>query len=459
LTPEKTTEENAPTGVRGVTRWHVVVSSPGGTKTAFDVIEGSPMRVGSNPSNDIVLSDATASRVHAELLAEGAGLRVVDLGSTNGCWYKGVRLADAVVPSGTVSMGESQLLISSEAPAVEPLAVVARFGSLVGKSLNMRALFHKLSLIAGSNSTVLIQAESGSGKELVARSLHEAGERKTKPYVVFDCASAAPTLIESALFGHEKGAFTGAISRKLGCFEEAEGGTLFLDEIGELPLELQPRLLRAIDSREIRRVGGDKPIPIDVRLMAATHRDLSREVNQGQFREDLYYRLAVVRLRIPPLRDRLDDLPVLVEHLMVQALDGDRTKATALVSAMTPAQWERLRKHPWRGNVRELRNAVERSLAMSTSLNPTSDFQQLIAPAASPPVARPPPGPALAVSLDHPFLEQKQQLLERFEAEYLDGMLTRHLGNLSRAAANAGIDRMYFKRLLKKYGLPRDAPG
>ena len=435
---------------RGVPQWHVVVSSPGGVKNTFHIVEGTPVRVGSNPGNDIVLHDPSASRVHAELSARAAGLRVLDLGSTNGCWYKGIRVVDAQVPSGTVTMGESQLVISSEAPALQALAEVARFGSLVGQSATLRALFKTLSAIAATNSTVLIQAESGSGKELVARSLHEAGERKTKPYVVFDCASAAPTLIESALFGHEKGAFTGAVSRKLGCFEEASGGTLFLDEIGELPVELQPRLLRAIESREIRRVGGDKPIPIDVRLMAATHRDLAREVNEGQFREDLYYRLAVVRLRIPPLRERLDDLQVLVGHLMVQALGGDRAKADALVAAMTEAQWERLRKHPWRGNVRELRNAVERSLAMSSSVSPNSDFQRVAVQSAA--------DAPTSMSLDRPFLEQKQELLERFEADYLQGMLARHEGNLSRAAADAGIDRMYFKRLLKKYELPRGTP-
>jgi DNA-binding NtrC family response regulator len=304
-----------------------------------------------------------------------------------------------------------------------------------------------LSQVSRSASTVLLGAESGSGKELVARALHEASDRASKPYVVFDCAAATPTLIESALFGHEKGAFTGATARKIGVFEEANGGTLFLDEIGELPLELQPRLLRALEAKQVRRLGGDKPVSVDVRLIAATHRDLAREVNEGQFREDLYYRLAVVRLRIPPLRERLDDLPVLVEHLMLQALDGDAPRVEKLLAAMSTAQWERLRAHPWRGNVRELRNAVERSLAMADALSPLSDLKRV-----DPGTRDPDP-----VRLNQPFLEQKHALLEAFEARYLQAMVDQHQGNLSRAAAQAGIDRMYFKRLLKKYALPRGA--
>ncbi len=431
---------------RGVPQWHVTVTDPASsTQRVFHVVSGLPLRVGANPGNDIVLRDTTASRVHAELSAEPTGVRVRDLGSTNGSWRQGVRLYDAIVPAGLITMGESQLLIASEAPAKQALTEAARFGPLVGQSAPMRALFKTMSQVSRSNSTVLVRAESGSGKELVARALHEASERASKPYVVFDCAAAAPTLIESALFGHEKGAFTGATTRKIGVFEEAAGGTLFLDEIGELPLELQPRLLRALEAREIRRVGGDKSVPIDVRLIAATHRDLAREVNDGQFREDLYYRLAVVRLRIPPLRERLDDLRVLVEHLMLQAVGGDERRVETLLAAMDETQWERLRAHPWRGNVRELRNAVERSLAMADSLSPSSDLEP----------AKLTGGDPEAVQLDQPFLEQKQQLLEAFEARYLQAMVDKHEGNLSRAAANAGIDRMYFKRLLKKYGLPR----
>ncbi len=439
---------------RGIAQWTLTVTGAGQKPRVFHLLAGTPLRVGTNAANDIVLSDATASRMHAELSAEEAGVRVRDLGSTNGTWWQGSRLVEAIVSSGVIQLGESSIAVASAANAQQPLAETNHFGPLVGQSAAMRALFKTLSHLASSNSTVLIQAESGSGKELVARALHQAGPRADKPYVVFDCAAVAPTLIESALFGHEKGAFTGASSRKIGCFEEAHGGTLFLDEVGELPLELQPRLLRALESREIRRVGGDKAIPIDVRLMAATHRDLARDVNRGQFREDLYYRLAVVRLRIPPLRERLEDLRLLVEHLMLQATGGDEARVTELLNGIDEDHWQQLRSHPWRGNVRELRNAVERSLALSHQLTPNSDLR----PTAhkTPPALGDTAGPGAdeAFTLDQPFLEQKQQLLERFESRYLQAMVERHEGNLSRAAANAGIDRMYFKRLLKKYGLP-----
>ncbi len=423
---------------RSVPQWRVSVDG----SRVFQVSGDMPLRVGSNPSNDLVLNDPTVSRMHAELSAEPSGVAVRDLGSTNGTWWKGLRITDAVIPSGVILFGGSKLTVSSDAEAVEALSEVTEFGPLVGQSAPMRALFKTLSRVSPTSSTVLIQAESGSGKELVARAMHEASPRKSSPYVVFDCAAAAPSLIESALFGHERGAFTGALRRKLGCFEEAEGGTLFLDEIGELPIELQPRLLRALETKQIRRVGAEKPIAIDVRLVAATHRDLARQVNQGQFREDLYYRLAVVRLRIPPLREWLDDLRMLVEHLMSQALNGNRDKAEVLVSAISDAQWSTLRKHPWRGNVRELRNAVERSLAMSDALSPSSDFEPLTESLSD---------PAALVSFDQPFLDQKRRLVERFESQYLRAMVERHGGNLKRAAADAGIDRMYFKRLLRKY--------
>jgi DNA-binding NtrC family response regulator len=306
----------------------------------------------------------------------------------------------------------------------------------------MRALFQTLGTVAGTSSTVLLQAESGCGKELVARALHDAGPRKAGPWVVLDCAGVAPSLIESELFGHEKGAFTGAVSRRAGCFEEAKGGTLFIDEIGELPLDQQPRLLRALESREIRRVGGTQALPVDVRVIAATHRDLAREVNRGSFREDLYFRLAVVRLRIPPLRERIEDLPLLVEHLIRQALGPDEARVRAMLAGMGEEQWSRLRGYHWRGNVRELRNAIERSLALAQpAVHPPSGADHLQAEGAA----------VSAVSLDRPFQEQRQALLEKFEAEYLRGMLDRHQGNFSRAAASAGLDRMYFKRLLQKY--------
>jgi two-component system, NtrC family, response regulator GlrR len=406
-------------------------------------VRAEPVRCGSNPGNDVVLDHPTVSRVHAELTAVEQGVRVRDLGSTNGTKVNGVTVVEAVAAPGmVVAFGAVELEVAESGGKVEQaLSGSDRFGPLVGKSAPMRALFRTLGQVAATSSTVLLQAESGCGKELVARALHDAGPRKEGPWVVFDCAGVAPSLIESALFGHEKGAFTGAVSRRAGVFEEAQGGTLFIDEIGELPLDQQPRLLRALESREIRRVGGTQAIPVDVRVIAATHRDLAREVNRGLFREDLYFRLAVVRLRIPPLRERPEDLPLLVEHLVRQALGPDEARAKAMLAGMGEAQWARLRGYHWRGNVRELRNAVERSLAMAQ-------------PVVEPPSSAGHPEPLSApggVSLERPFQEQRQALLERFEREYLRGMLDKHQGNFSRAAAAAGLDRMYFKRLLQKY--------
>jgi DNA-binding NtrC family response regulator len=429
---------------RQVEAWRLEVGG-----VAREVRVGEVLRCGSNPGNDLVLTQDTVSRIHAELSATPKGVRVRDLGSTNGSSINDVPVVDAIArPGMTISLGQARLTVGAAAsPALEPLSPHDHFGPVVGRSEPMRALFKTLTSVAQTSTTVLLQAESGCGKELIANALHEASPRKGGPYVVFDCAGIAPSLVESALFGHEKGAFTGAVARRAGCFEEASGGTLFIDEVGELPLELQPRLLRALESRQVRRVGGSEPINVDVRVIAATHRDLPRMVNSGQFREDLYYRLAVVRLRLPPLRERLEDIPLLVERLLVRALDGDVARAEAVMAAMPPEQWERLRRYRWPGNVRELRNAIERSLALSAtpSVEPPS-LGELARPRAS---ADGEPN----VSLERPFIEQRDALVERFEATYLKGMLDKHEGNLSRAAANAGMDRMYFKRRLARHGL------
>ncbi len=420
---------------RGVTQWRVTVTHEAHAQRVFHVALGRTLRIGSNPSNEIALDDPWVSRGHAALTAHAEGLQVRDLGSTNGCWWNGAKLRDGLVSSGVLRIADFQLTVApSKTQAHQDLSAHANFGGLVGQSESMRALFKELSTVATSPSTILIQGESGTGKELVARAIHEASPRAKEPYVVFDCAALAPSLIETALFGHEKGAFTGATSRKIGLFEEANGGTLFLDELGELPLELQPKLLRALESREIRRIGGSAAVPLDVRFIAATHRDLTLEVNRGQFREDLYYRLAVIRVRIPPLRVRRDDLRLLVEHLMLQATGGDEGKVIAVLDAMTQSQWQFLKDHPWHGNVRELRNVVERALAMSS---------ELAAPAEKPEAER--------YTLEVPYLSQKQSLLERFESQYLTGVVELENGNIARAAERAGLDRSYFKRLLKKY--------
>jgi len=431
-----TRRQNRLTPSRSVYAWRLK-----GTGISVDV--SAPTRCGASSGNDLVLTDPTVSRVHAELRAEPEGVRVRDLGSTNGTRINGVGVVDALASPGMkVSFGDVTLTVESTQQRVEALATTTSFGGLVGQSAPMRALFRQMEQLAASPATVLLQAESGSGKELVARAIHQHSPRTSGPWVVLDCAGVAPNLLESALFGHEKGAFTGATARKPGCFEEARGGTLFIDEIAELPLDQQPRLLRALESREIRRVGGTQALPIDVRVIAATHVDLARAVNQGSFREDLYFRLAVVRLWIPPLRERLEDLPLLVRHLL-EDITGDPTAADTMLDGMSDEQWQRLRAYPWRGNVRELRNAVERSIVFSQS--------GVSAPAPEGELPSPQATGSAAPSLDRPFHEQRETVVSTFEAAYLRGMLDRHAGNFTRAAAAAGLDRMHFKRLLQKY--------
>ena len=415
----------------------LVVRDPGGGVRRVE-LRDSTLRVGTHPESDLLLSDSTASRAHAELRATSHGVLVRDLGSTNGTTINGVRITEALLEPGmTATLGGTSISIEAARAEILP-APEARFGELVGASPPMRALFRELARVAPTNATLLVEAESGCGKELLARSVHDRSPRKEAPFIVFDCASVAPNLIESALFGHERGSFTGAVDKKIGVFEAANGGTLFLDEIGELPLELQPRLLRALETRVIRRVGGFEPIPVDIRIVAATNRDLLRETNTGTFREDLYFRLAVVRLRIPPLRERIDDLPILVDHLVRQQTGDDERRARVALAVVQMEPWMTAKHHPWRGNVRELRNAVERALALSGDPHPDAQLEH----------AAPIPVP---VSLDRPFVEQRERLVDQFEATYVKGMLEKHEGNFTRASAAAGIDRMYFKRLLRKH--------
>jgi transcriptional regulator with PAS, ATPase and Fis domain len=264
---------------------------------------------------------------------------------------------------------------------------------------------------------------------------------------VFDCAAIAPSLIESALFGHERGAFTGATEKRVGLIEEAAGGTLFIDEIGELPLSLQPRLLRFLERREVQRVGSNQVRTFDVRVIAATHRNLLAAINERTFREDLYFRLAVMRLRIPPLRERVGDLPRLVESLLTQRL-GSAERAKEKLNTVSRATWDTLKSLPWRGNVRELRNVLDHSLALSPDGALTFEFDSEALP-----TPNPTSGPAPAVDLSQPFITQRDAMLEGFERVYLGGILEKAEGNFSRAAALAGLDRMHLKRLRRRHGL------
>ncbi|MCI0572134.1 MAG: sigma 54-interacting transcriptional regulator [Myxococcaceae bacterium] len=402
------------------------------------------LTVGSAPGNDLVLSDPTVSRFHAELVREPEGYRVRDLGSTNGTRVDHIRVTDAYVADGsTLTFGQTAVRFSLVADRdVLPLHPEPRFGKLVGESAVMRALFAQLARLASTDATVLVEGESGTGKERVAEALHQHSPRAGGPFVVVDCGSIPADLVESELFGHEKGAFTGATHERRGAFEAAHGGTLFLDEIGELPLAVQPRLLRALERRQVKRVGADGHRTVDVRFVAATHRDLREAVNRGQFREDLYFRLAVGVVRVPPLRAHAEDLPLLLRHLWEETFH-----ALGLPARPYRAPGAETLRHlatlPWRGNVRELRNFVERSVALSGALDTS-----LAAAAGDVPAPGSP-----SVRMDLPYKEAKEEWLSHFEGAYLRQRLQAAGGNVSQMAREAGVDRAHVIKLLRKHAV------
>ena len=411
------------------------------------VIESGTTMIGTHPDNDLVLTDTTVSRYHLELQVRREGLAVRDLDSTNGTRWGGARVqAITLTEPGRLRLGKhTELAVEAEdVPAALGAYAGDRFGDVIGAAPPMRALFALLARVAPSDATVLLEGETGTGKEAIAEAIHRHGGRSSGPFVVVDCASIPRELIASELFGHARGSYTGAISDKRGLIEAADKGTVFLDEIGELPLDLQPQLLRALEKREIRRVGETRPIAVDIRVLAATHRDLRAMVKAGQFREDLYYRLAVVRCEVPPLRSRLGDLPALARHF-AEAFGKSGWD-------VSPALLDELARHTWPGNVRELRNVVERALSLGTLAVDAEPTAATTAPASATAAAGLVAGQPQAI-LDLPFKEAKAALVEGFERDYLVHLLARHKGNISREAMEAGIDRNYIHRLVKKYGL------
>jgi DNA-binding NtrC family response regulator len=400
--------------------------------------------IGSHESADLVLHDRTVSRFHCELSVEDGRVAVRDLESRNGTVIDGVSVMQAWLRSGsTLTLGHSRLRFElGDEPIEVALAESDRFGSLVGRSVAMRAVFARLEKAAASDATVLLEGETGTGKEAAAESIHEAGARKGKPFVVVDCGAIPPQLLESELFGHEKGSFTGATASREGAFEAAGGGTLFLDEIGELSPDLQPKLLRVLERREIKRIGNPRWQPVDVRVIAATNRNLRSEVNAGRFRSDLYYRLAVVVIRLPPLRERREDIQILVEHLLGASGAASLPEADLLRSDAVRAE---LAAHPWPGNVRELRNYVERCLALREPL--PVDQQGASEPS-------PPPRPGIpAGTAPNDLKAARESWTREFERRFLEDLLARHGNNVSAAARAAGVDRKYFYRLLWRNGL------
>jgi DNA-binding NtrC family response regulator len=328
---------------------------------------GDRVVIGTHESADLVLHDDTVSRFHCEICLVDGKPTVRDLGSRNGTLLDGVSiLAAHPRPGSSLALGRTEIRFELHRDPVRlPLSDRDRFGRMVGAGVAMRRAFALLERAAGSDATVLLEGETGTGKEVAAESIHLESARSKGPFVVVDCAAIPEALLESELFGHEKGSFTGAGAAREGAFEAASGGTIFLDEIGELGLDLQPRLLRALERRQVKRVGGNKYVGVDVRVVAATNRNLRREVNERRFRPDLYYRLAVVEVRLPSLRERREDLPRLVENI----LEGLGATAPAVrASLQQPELIAELGRHEWPGNVRELRNYLERCLALREQL-------------------------------------------------------------------------------------------
>jgi transcriptional regulator with GAF, ATPase, and Fis domain len=400
--------------------------------------------------NDLVLSDKAISGAHFELNAADDGYRLRDLDSTNGVYCGDLRIREVYLKPGMqFRVGHTELRFQPMQEIVE-IALSKRdsFEQVVGSSLRMREIFATLEKVAPSELTVLVTGETGTGKEMIARGIHQSSPRKHKPFVVLDCGAIPKDLIESTLFGHEKGSFTGAVGQHHGCFEQAQGGTIFLDEIGELDINLQPKLLRVLENRELKRVGGDRLIKIDVRVVAATNRDLRQMVNAGTFREDLYFRLSVIHVELPPLRDRKDDIPSLAETFLKEI--GQRR---GMRMEFAPDALQMMTTHSWSGNVRELKNVVERAASLCEGpVVRRSDlmFNRDTSPN-RPPASDPAALPEIPAGLD--FKEAKQRVVDAFELQYLKALLERHDGNITRSAQEAGLTRYHLRELLKRHGL------
>jgi DNA-binding NtrC family response regulator len=412
-----------------------VVDGPDkGYRFAFDSTRPSGVLVGQSAACDVRLSDRQVSRRHAELDVTHKGLRLVDLDSTNGTFVGGLRVAEAYLVGGeVVRLGETALRVLRALSSAKAETSAARsFGAMIGESPEMRRLYPLCQRLAQSDVPIVIEGETGTGKEVLAEALHQASGRAGGPFVVFDCTAVPPALLESALFGHEKGSFTGATAQRRGVFEQASGGTLFIDEIGELDLPLQPKLLRAIERGEVQRVGAAGWMRVDVRIVAATRRDLDREVQAGRFRDDLFFRLAVGRIELPPLRRRRGDVAVLARHFW-RSIAGD-------ARPVPPGLLERLEDYPWPGNVRELQNAIARHVAVG----------ELPAVEAAPQVASGGDAIERVLAKDLPLPRARAEIVEAFERRYVERVLERHGGNVSRAAAASGIALRYFQLLRAK---------
>jgi two-component system, NtrC family, nitrogen regulation response regulator GlnG len=403
-----------------------------------------PRRVatlGASRSCDLVLDDPLVSGQHVELEVDPGGVRVRDLKSKNGTSWGATRLTEAVVPVGSVLLlGDTRLILNFAHQPQLRATDRTSFGELVGTSPAMRNLFAILEAAAPTDATVVIEGESGTGKELCARAIHDASTRRERPFVVFDGGAVNAQLVDSQLFGHVRGAFTGAETERQGAFVRANHGTIFLDEIGDLPLDIQVKLLRVLEDRSVQPIGKDERVRVDARVVVATHRNLAQLMRAGRFREDLFHRLSVVLVTMPPLRERPEDISLLVREIYRQRHTEPGPIAGPNLAALSA--------YGWPGNVRELRNVIERAIVLAPASKRFEDLQ-LILQAETGSAAAP-------IDSGLPFKDAKQKLLDAFEARYLSQVLARSSGVLTKAAAHAGLSTKHLRRLLEKYGLRTD---
>jgi DNA-binding NtrC family response regulator len=426
-----------------VVHWFVrggEAKGPGGKTVAIDV---DPIIVGRDDGAQIVVADPEVSAFHCELRGTNEGVLVKDLGSTNGTFIGALRVREVVITAPVdLTIGQSKVQVVPSARHRVDVGFADRFGPLVGSSPKMRRVFGVLERVANTPLSVLILGETGTGKEVVAKALHDASDRKSGPFVVVDCGSIPPTLAESILFGHEKGSFTGATERRKGALAEADGGTLFFDELGELPIELQPKLLRALAERQVKRVGGSQFEPMDVRVVAATRRDLGVEMNAGRFRSDLFFRIAQVKVELPALRERLGDLPMLVEEICA--------KAGRSAHAPTVLAWieRRLGAHDWPGNVRELVNVASVAATLADTPEAIDDVLTLVRADGG--------DPASVREAATAFSEAKRSAVAGFEREYFSSLARAAKGNVSEMARQSGMERHHVRAYLRKYGIGKE---
>jgi transcriptional regulator with GAF, ATPase, and Fis domain len=456
---------NTVQGAQGVLLIRILTGPMRGNEAI--ILGSQPFIIGSSFDATLRLPDPSVSRRHIELTNIGGRVRAKDLASTNGSFFEGSRFSELDLgPGAVIKIGETELqLIAPERSDPILPSEEESFGPLLGKSRKMREVFAVLERAAKNEATVLVTGETGTGKEVVAEAIHRESARREKPFVVVDCASIPANLIESELFGHVKGAYTNAVSDRAGAFETANGGTIFLDEIGEMPAALQPRLLRALETRTIKRVGANEFRPVDVRVIAATNRNLEEEVRESRFRVDLYFRLAVIRVGLPPLRSRRDDVPMLAQHF----LDELPPRAGGPRLELSPEILGALSSYDWPGNVRELRNVIQQAASLSSeglslALRLRATTPQ-IGSSTEPEVeafdASASKGgfhrelqvgddASFAPFLDLPYKEARRLALEAFELVYARHVVKTAGGNVSKAAEAAQVHRNVLHRILAR---------